>query len=321
MGAANKVPGVSGGTVSFVMNFYEEMIYTFRKINSKAFLLLFNGRFKSFYRYINGEFLLFLFGGSFFSYFTVSLLLDYFIKNYGLNVWSAFFGMILGSIFYSAKQFNHWRLKDILSVAIGVAFGISLSMMSPSVENDALWFVFLCGIVGVTGMTLPGLSGSFLLILMGNYALLLVDSVAVLYNTLTEVVIGDFSFIYKPLRIKYLKIIGVFTLGSTFGLIFFSHILGYILKRYNQLLTAMIIGFITGSLGIVWPWKKEIYKQQNGTFVLDSNGDRIVENFERYLPNIMTTETWLAFTWIAVGIGILLFLYFYRKPIEETKNA
>ena len=104
MGAANKVPGVSGGTVSFVLGFYEEMIYSFRKINYKAFLLLFNGRFKSFYNYTNATFLLLVFGGSMFSYFSVSLALDYLLDAYELYVWSAFFGMILGSIFMKCSR-------------------------------------------------------------------------------------------------------------------------------------------------------------------------------------------------------------------------
>ena len=264
MGAANKVPGVSGGTVSFVLGFYEEMIYSFRKINYKAFLLLFNGRFKSFYNYTNATFLLLVFGGSMFSYFRVSLALEYLLNAYELYVWSAFFGMILGSIFYISKDFNDWNTKNIVVMIIGVVLGIAISFMSPAKENDNLWFVFVCGIIGVSGMTLPGLSGSFILILMGNYVLLLVDSVAVLFKTLTEVFILDFSFMDSNERIRYLKIVATFTGGSAFGLIVTSHILGYVLKRWHQIVTAVIIGFIAGSLGIVWPWKKEVYKIENG---------------------------------------------------------
>ncbi len=119
MGAANKVPGVSGGAVSFVLGFYEEMIYSFRKINYKAFLLLINGRFKSFYTYTNATFLLLVFGGSTFSYFSVSIGLDYLLRFYELYVWSSFFGMILGSIYYISKDFNDWRTRNIVSIAIG----------------------------------------------------------------------------------------------------------------------------------------------------------------------------------------------------------
>jgi len=317
MGAANKVPGVSGGTVSFVLGFYEEMIYSFRKINYKAFLLLFNGRFKSFYNYTNATFLLLVFGGSMFSYFSVSLALDYLLNAYELYVWSAFFGMILGSIFYISKDFNDWNTKNIVVMIIGVVLGIAISFMSPAKENDNLWFVFVCGIIGVSGMTLPGLSGSFILILMGNYVLLLVDSVAVLFKTLTEVFILDFSFMDSNERIRYLKIVATFTGGSAFGLIVTSHILGYVLKRWHQIVTAVIIGFIAGSLGIVWPWKKEVYKIESGINLLDAKGNKVIENFERYFPDFSNNETWIAIFFIAVGAAIILLIDKYGAERKE----
>jgi len=308
MGAANKVPGVSGGMVSFVLGFYEEMIYSFRKINFKAFLLLRNGRFKSFYNYVNGTFLILIMGGSIFSYFSISLIIDYFLRNFELYVWSSFFGMIIGSIYYISKEFNDWNKTNIISLFIGICIGIAISFMSPATENDNLWFVFVCGIIGVSGMTLPGLSGSFILILLGNYVLLLVDSVTMLYKTIIEVFTGDFSFIESDERIRYLKIIAVFTLGSGFGLIVTSHILGYVLKRWHQIVTAVIIGFITGSLGIVWPWKKEIYKVKEGIILLDSKGDKIIENFKRYFPDFSQQETWIAILFIFLGLGIVILI-------------
>ena len=317
MGAANKVPGVSGGTVSFVLGFYEEMIYSFRKINYKAFLLLINGRFKSFYNYTNATFLLLVFGGSMFSYFSISLALDYLLEAYELYVWSAFFGMILGSIFYISKDFNNWSTKNIIVMLIGVLLGIAISFMNPAKENDNLWFIFICGIIGVSGMTLPGLSGSFILILMGNYVLLLVDSVAVLFKTLTEVFTGDFSFMDSDERIRYLKIITTFTGGSAFGLIVTSHILGYVLKRWHQIVTAVIIGFIAGSLGIVWPWKKEVYKIENGINLLDAKGNKVIENFERYFPDFSNNETWIAIFYIVVGAAIILLIDRYGAERKE----
>lgn len=317
MGAANKVPGVSGGTVAFVLGFYEEMIYSFRKINYKAFLLLINGRFKSFYNYVNGTFLLLIFGGSMFSYFSVSLVLDYFLRHYELFVWSLFFGMILGSIYYISKDFDDWRTKNIIALIVGTAIGLAISFMSPAKENDNLWFVFVCGIIGVSGMTLPGLSGSFILILLGNYVLLLVDSVNVLFKTLTQIITGDFSFLDNLEQVQYLKIIAVFTAGSAFGLVVTSHILGYVLKRWHQIVTAAIIGFITGSLGIVWPWKKEIYKIEDGQVLIDAKGNKVIENFTRYFPDFSQKETWIAIFFILVGIGILLLLDKYGQERKE----
>ena len=313
MGAANKVPGVSGGTVSFVFGFYEELIFSFKKINLKAFQLLFKGRFREFYQYVNGQFLLLIMGGSIFSYFTISIVLDYLLAYYERPVWSCFFGMIIGSIYYLAKDFVDWDFKNSISLIVGVLIGLTISFLSPAKENDNLWFVFICGIIGVSGMTLPGLSGSFILILLGNYVLLLVDSVNVLLHIITSLLMGDFEVLSDPIKIRYLKIITVFTLGSIVGLISFSHLLAYVLKRWYQIVNAVIIGFIIGSLGVVWPWKKTVYAIENGQFLMDNKGNQIVQNYERFMPNFLNVETWIAIFYSIVGIGIILVIDFYGR--------
>lgn len=313
MGAANKVPGVSGGTVSFVFGFYEELIFSLKKINFKAFKLLFNGRFRSFYSYVNGQFLLLIMGGSMFSYFTISIVLDYLLIHYERYVWSCFFGMIIGSIYYIGKDFSDWNLKNSISLIIGVVIGLVISFLSPAKENDNLWFVFICGIIGVSGMTLPGLSGSFILILMGNYVLLLVDSVNVLSNVIKSLLLGDFEVLSDPIKTRYLKIIAVFTLGSGFGLISFSHILGYVLKRWYQTVNAIIIGFIIGSLGIVWPWKKTIYVSENDHLLIDKKGNYIVENYERFVPDFLNIDTWIAIFYCIIGVVLILVIDFYGR--------
>ena len=202
MGAANKVPGVSGGVVAFVMGFYEEFIYSLKQFNSKALKLLFRGQLNAFYTHINGSFLMLLFFGMIISYFSVSKLLDYLIIHYELYVWSVFFGMIIGSIYHINKGFNSWSSTTISSLIIGIVLGLSISFLDPASQNDNLWFVFLCGIISVCGMTLPGFSGSFILILLGNYVLLLVDSVNALYDTFADIVVGNFEFISDPYRKK-----------------------------------------------------------------------------------------------------------------------
>lgn len=316
MGAANKVPGVSGGTVSFVLGFYEELIYSFQKVNLKALKLILNGRVKSFLNYTNSQFLLVVISGSVFSYFSVSLLLDFFLKNFELYVWSWFFGMIIGSIFYIAKDFGEWNLKKIIFVIIGILTGLGISFLSPANENDNLWFVFICGIIGVSGMTLPGLSGSFILILLGNYVLLLVDSVNVLSGVIKDILSFNFDFLKDPIKIYYLKIIGVFTAGSAFGLVSLSHVLGYVLKRWRQLVNAIIIGFITGSLGIVWPWKEKIFKLENQQIVIDRNGNQIIENYQRFIPDMSDTSTWFAILYILLGLSLILVIDLYGKKIK-----
>ncbi|WP_396638262.1 DUF368 domain-containing protein [Maribacter sp. R77961] len=314
MGAANKVPGVSGGIVAFVGGFYEEFIYSLQKINIKAFKLLLNGRFKSFYRYINGSFLTLLLFGMLVSYFSVSKVLDYFLEQKELYVWSAFFGMILGSIYYIGKDFSYWKKKTIVAALLGLVVGIAISFLNPAKENDNLLFIFFCGMISVSGMALPGLSGSFILILLGNYVLLLVDSVNALYDTFSEIIIGNFSFTDNTERIRTLKILVVFTLGSATGLVTLSHILSYVLKHFKHITTAVILGFITGSLGVVWPWKKTIYKTaNNGNLMLDTNGKEIIINYERFWPNTTSTETWWALFFVVLGVSILLLLDWYGK--------
>ncbi len=314
MGAANKVPGVSGGIVAFVAGFYEEFIYSLQNINWKALKLLFNGRFRSFYRYINGPFLSLLIFGMLVSYFSISKLLDYFLETKELYVWSAFFGMIIGSIYYIAKDFEHWNRRTLPMGLLGLILGISISFLNPARENDNLLFVFICGIISVSGMTLPGLSGSFILILLGNYVLLLVDSVNALYDTMAEVIQGDFSFVDNTARLDTLLILAVFTAGSAIGLVTLSHILGYVLKHFKHITTAVIIGFISGSLGVVWPWKSTIFLlDDTGNAALDSNGDKIILNYERYWPSITDIETWWAMAFVLLGIVILIALEWYGK--------
>ena len=322
MGAANKVPGVSGGIVAFVVGFYEEFIFSLQRINVKAFKLLFAGRYKSFYAYINGSFLSILILGMLFSYFSVSQVLDYFLERKELYVWACFFGMIIGSIYFISKDFKHWNKRTFPAGLIGLILGISISFLSPARENDNLIFIFFCGIISVSGMTLPGLSGSFILILLGNYVLLLVDSVNALYDTFAEMIQGDFSFVQNKERMNILTILAVFTAGSAAGLVTLSHLLGYVLKHFKHITTAVIIGFITGSLGVVWPWKRTIYKiGEDGKPLLDSNGDPILVNYERYLPDMGQSENLWALVMIGIGIAILVLLEWYGQNRMKTKST
>jgi uncharacterized membrane protein len=318
MGAANKVPGVSGGVVAFVAGFYEEFIYSLQKVNGKAFKLLINGRFSSFFRYINGRFLSLLFFGMIVSYFSVSKILDYLIVHYELFVWSVFFGMIIGSIYYINKDFKDWNSKTIIALIIGISTGLGISFLDPATQNDNLWFVFFCGIISVSGMTLPGFSGSFILILLGNYVLLLVDSVNALYDTIADVFTWNFDFISNPERIRMLKVLAVFTLGSVTGLVTFSHILNYVLKHYKNITLSVLMGFIIGSLGVVWPWKKTIYKlSASGDILRDRTGEKIIENYQRFLPEL-NSETFIAIGFVLLGILIVLALEWYGHKTRKV---
>lgn len=320
MGAANKVPGISGGVVAFVAGFYEEFIYSLQKINLKAFKLLISGRFRSLYQYVNGKFLGLLILGMLISYFSVSKLLDLLILDYELFVWASFFGMIVGSIYYISKDFDEWSRRSLIFVIIGVFSGLAISFLEPARENDNLWFVFFCGMIGVSGMTLPGLSGSFVLILLGNYVLLLVDSVNALYDTMADVVLWDFSFLEDQERTRLLKVLIVFALGSLAGLVTLSHILGFVLKHYKKDTFAFIIGFITGSLGVVWPWKEKIFETgSDGTILTDSAGNKVIANYDRYFPQFDIAETWFAILFMVLGILLVLSLAWYEKKNINKK--
>ncbi len=321
MGAANKVPGISGGVVAFVAGFYEEFIYSLQKINFKAFKLFINFRFQSFWRYINGKFLGLLISGMLISYFSVSKILDYLIVHYEFYVWSAFFGMIIGSIYYILKDFDDWSKRNIILIAVGICIGIGISLLEPAKENDNLLFVFVCGIIGVSGMTLPGLSGSFILILLGNYVLLLVDSVNALFDTIADLIRWDLSFLENIKRVRMLKVLAIFSLGSITGLVTLSHFLGFVLKHYKNATFAVIIGFITGSLGVVWPWKLKIYKLDNmGNILIDGQNNPILDNYDRFFPDFLSVETYIQIFFVFLGIIVVLWLEWYGNRNLKQHN-
>lgn len=318
MGAANKVPGVSGGIVAFVAGFYEEFIYSLQRINKTALKLFFTGRFKTFTYYINGRFLAAIIIGMLVSFFTVSKLLDFLLINFKLYVWSAFFGMIIGSIYSISKRFGKWNLLSISFLVLGIIVGLGISFLDPATENDNLFFVFLCGIISVSGMTLPGLSGSFILIIIGNYVLLLIDSVNALYDTFSEVITGDYSFLENEVRLRMLQVLAVFTTGSVVGMVSFSHVMSYLLQKFKIQTIAVIKGFIIGSLGVVWPWKNTIYKTTaDGSFILTNHNEKIIEDYKRYIPEL-TTDTYIAMGFIALGIIIIITLEWYGNKENVT---
>lgn len=312
MGAANKVPGVSGGIVAIVAGFYEEFIGSLKKFDAKAFGHIKKLEFTLFFNHINGRFLSLLFLGMIISYFSVSKLLDLAIVHFETQVWGLFFGMILGSIYILLKDFEGWNRGSTTFAIIGLVIGLTLSFIEPAKGNDHLLFVFMCGVIGVTGMTLPGLSGSFLVLLLGNYVLLLVDAVNALFETISSIFRGDFESAFSTKQIYYLKIITSFSLGSLVGLISLSHLLHYLLKKFRNNTNAILIGFISGSLGVVWPWKETIYKYGfNQELLINSGGKPIVSNYVRYLPEIDKMSVWLTILCIIAGGIIVIVLEYY----------
>ena len=292
MGAVNKIPGVSGGTVAFITGIYEDLINSIKKINFKSFKILFNRGFKDFCFEINGRFLTIVFSGVIASFFSVSLILDKLIEEYELYVFGLFFGMIIGSFYVIYYQLERLSLKTLIGILVGLASGLLISFADNFEVTNSNLIIFISGMIAISGMILPGLSGSYLLLLMGNYTLIMVDSVNALYFTITEIFSFDFDFLNDPDRIYLLKILFFFTIGSVAGLIFLSNILSTLLKNYKSLTIAVIVGFIAGSLRGIWPWKSE----------------GVDGKISLFFPNFSLGETHLTLVYIFIGILFVVLL-------------
>lgn len=300
MGIANKVPGVSGGIVAIVTGFYPEFLYSLKRLNFKALYMLLTGRFKRFYQHTNALFLLLIALGILLSYFTVSRVLDIALLHYEQHVKGLFFGMVVMSAFVLIRDFGKWDLKYIFYSLLGLAVGLSLTFLEPAPENRNLWFVFFCGLISIIGMTLPGLSGSFLLILLGNYALLLVDAVNAVWEFSIQLLQDPSAFATLSQEYNELLIIlVVFVGGSVVGLVSISNLLHYIIVRFEHKLNALIIGFIVGSLSILWPWSD--FRLLTNEAMINTTRDTL--GFNQYF----------SLFWIGVGLFIVLILDVYDR--------
>ena len=300
MGIANKVPGVSGGIVAIVTGFYPEFLHSLKRLNFNAFFMLINGKFKQFYRYTNALFLSLIALGIVLSYFTVSRVLDIALIRYEQYVKALFFGMVVMSVLLLIRDFKKWELKFLIFSFIGLLVGVTLTFLEPAPENRNLLFVFFCGFVSIIGMTLPGLSGSFLLILLGNYALLLVDAVNAVLEFVVKLIQNPSTF--SALTQEYnelITILIVFIVGSIVGLVSISNLLHYIIIRFEQRLSALIIGFIIGSLPILWPWSD---------FRLLANPNKLATTIESAVLNVF-----FSVVWIGVGLFIVFILDVYDR--------
>jgi len=280
MGAANVIPGVSGGTIALITGVFERLINAIKSFNATAVKLLFQGKFKSLIEHVDLYFLIALFSGMIASVITLARLLKYLFANYTVFVWAFFFGLILASVYYVGKTIKKWNLSVIITFAIGSAIAVSISMLNPATENDSFYYLILCGVVAICSMILPGLSGSFILILLGNYELVMIQAV----NDL------DLSIIFPVM------------IGAVGGLIAFSHILSWIYKKHKDQTVSVLTGFILGSLAILWPWKNQIYKlDSTGDFVL-KEGEKIVQGYTRYMPESFSQEVIAAIGFMILGI-------------------
>lgn len=233
MGAADVVPGVSGGTIAFITGIYEELINSIKSFNLNAVKLFFSGKFAEFWKAINGSFLMSVFIGIGISIFSLAKGLEFLLNNYPILVWSFFFGLIVASAIYVARSIKKWNAPTIISGIIGIIIAYGITVITPAEANTSYWFIFLSGSIAICAMILPGISGSFILVLLGMYKFILAA-------------VGDMN----------VAVIATFLGGAVIGIIAFSNVLSWLLKKYHNNTIAVLAGFMVGSLNKVWPWKE-----------------------------------------------------------------
>lgn len=257
MGAADVVPGVSGGTIAFISGIYEELIGSLKKINLSALTVLLREGPAAAWRFINGNFLLTLFTGVGVSILSLARVISYSLEHYPIHVWSFFFGLIIASVFFIVRQLESWHWQQWLALGVGTAVALSISMAKPAQLPDEGWIVFLAGSIAICAMILPGVSGSFILLLMGMY-----------------------SVIINALKNFDLILLISFGGGCVCGLLAFSHILSWLLKHYHSVTLATLTGFLLGSLNVIWPWKQTL------EYEINRHGKQVPLVQENLLPGV-----------------------------------
>lgn len=235
MGAADAVPGVSGGTIAFISGIYEELINTISNINPSLIKTLFKDGIKPFWQQLNGNFILALLSGIVISFVSFMRLAKYLLEYHPILIWSFFFGLIVASIYFVGKEVSQWNIATILSFIVGAITAFYISKLPSMGANENSWFLFLAGAIAICAMILPGISGSFILIILGAY------------KTLSSAI--------HDIDIKKLLI---FISGAVIGLLSFSRVLKWLFKHFHNATLAVLSGFIFGSLNRVWPWKNTI---------------------------------------------------------------
>jgi len=295
MGAANVIPGVSGGTIALVTGIFQRLIDALKSFNPTAIKLLWRGRWDAFARHTDFYFLLAVFLGAAASILSLARVLRFLFDHHPVMIWSYFFGLILASVFFVGRTIGRWRAPVVLAFGVGTAIAVAVSLGTPASPNDSFLYLILCGVVGICSMILPGLSGSFVLILMGNYELVVIDAVSALN----------------------LRILFPVALGAVVGLIAFSHFLSWIYRRFRDETIATMTGFILGSLLTLWPWKQAIFRLDAAGGPIVRNGKKLVEGYSFHLPEA-GAETLFAVFFILLGI---LTIWITEKLVARKDQA
>lgn len=235
MGAADVVPGVSGGTIAFITGIYDELINSIKSINAASLKMFFTCKWGEFWKMINGKFLLFLLAGIGISVFSLAKIITWLLVAYPVLVWSFFFGLVLASTWFVGKDVKERNWKTGLGFLLGAALAFYITVATPAETPSHFLFIFLCGAIAICAMILPGISGSFILVLLGKY-----------------------FFIMEAVKTLDLKVIAIFGIGACVGITSFSRLLSYALSHMRNITLAVLSGFMLGSLNKVWPWKETI---------------------------------------------------------------
>ena len=233
MGAADVVPGVSGGTIAFIAGIYDELINSIKSINMHSLKLLFTGKIAAFWKAVNGNFLFALLLGIAISVFSLAKLITYLLLNEPVLVWSFFFGLVLASTWFVTKDIKGWNWKTVAGFVGGAVIAYYITVTTPAETSTNLMFIFLCGAIAICAMILPGISGSFILVLLGKY-----------------------FYVMEAVKTLDLVVLGVFAFGAALGITSFSRVLSYALKNFRNITLSVLSGFMLGSLNKVWPWKE-----------------------------------------------------------------
>lgn len=287
MGAADVVPGVSGGTIALITGIYEELLSSLKNLTPDKLLVLIKQGPIAFWSSINGNFLFSLFAGILLSVVTLAAAVTYCLENYPLQVWGFFSGLILSSCFVLMRQQAAWRWQQLLALLIGALVVLGVGILKPMELPFGVWILFFGGFIAICAMILPGISGSFLLLMMGLYP---------------QVLRAVHEFDWLAL--------GIFILGCISGLLVFSRFLSWLLGRYHDTTLAMMIGFLIGSLYTTWPWKEVLERG------VDRHGESIVLSQKSVLPNAFAGEPMVASVIlfaVAASFLILLVEFLSRK--------
>ena len=239
MGAADVIPGVSGGTIAFITGIYDEFVGSIARVDAEAVRLLLRGKIRDFWKHINGWFLLSVVAGIGVSVVSLAGLMQMLLSNHPVQTWAFFFGLIVASSIFILRGISEWKVREGALVVFGIVLGIVVCTLSPTQTPDALWFIFLSGAIAICAMILPGISGSFILLILGKYQYIM--------GVISGLVAGE-NFVQNAL------VLAVFAVGALVGILGFSKFLHWLLARWNKETLIVLAGFIIGSLVKVWPW-------------------------------------------------------------------